>query len=101
MYSLSQTHNGKETFFISMHSLKLYSDKLYQLREFLEAYNDNLRHALTPGRYLCVDESMNQWLGRHLPNLKKVPRKPHAIGQEYKTIADCFRACLAANIDAF
>lgn len=43
---------------------------------------------MEPGKYMCVDETMNQWLGKGMPNLKKVPRKPHSIGQEYKTIAD-------------
>lgn len=33
---------------------------LYQLRDFLDAYDDNLQQAMTPGRHLCVDESMNQ-----------------------------------------
>lgn len=43
---------------------------------------------MEPGRYMCVGESMNQWRGQGMPNLKKIPRKPHPIGQEYKTIAD-------------
>lgn len=69
-------------------------DPLYQLRGFLAAYNDNFADAMTPGKYLCIGESMNQWLGRVTPNLKKVPRKPHAIGQEYKTVADCETCCI-------
>ena len=36
--------------------------------------------SLEPGRYLVVDESMNQWLGVGMLNLKKIPRKPHPIG---------------------
>lgn len=49
---------------------------------------------MTPGAYLCVDETMNQWLGKDMPNLKKVPRKPHSIGQEFKTIADVKTCCI-------
>ena len=64
------------------------------MRDFLRAYNDNLVNALTPGKYLCVDESMNQWLGHGMPNLKKIPRKPHSIGQEYKTVADVNTCCI-------
>ena len=61
-------------------------DKLYQIRGFLHAFNDNLDAALDPGRYLCVDESMNQWLGQGMPILKKIPRKPLPIGMEFKTV---------------
>lgn len=60
----------------------------------MKAYNSNLVSALTPGRYLCVDESMNQWLGHGMPNLKKIPRKPHSIGQEFKTVADVKTCCI-------
>ncbi|KAL1933931.1 hypothetical protein VTP01DRAFT_8021 [Rhizomucor pusillus] len=69
-------------------------DPLYQIRGFLRTYNANLQDALTPGRYLCVDESMNQWLGKGMPNIKKVPRKPHSVGQEYKTVADTTTCCI-------
>ncbi|KAG2211228.1 hypothetical protein INT47_006348 [Mucor saturninus] len=69
-------------------------DPLYQIRRFLDAFNKTLAKALTPGRYLCVDESMNQWLGSGMPNLKKVPRKPHPIGQEFKTLADHDTYCI-------
>jgi hypothetical protein len=59
----------------------------------LEAFNDNLVKTLNPGAYLVIDESMNQWLGYGIPNFKKVPRKPHPIGQEFKTIVDCHTNC--------
>jgi hypothetical protein len=60
----------------------------------LHAFNANLADALIPGKYLCVDESMNQWLGKGAPNLKKIPRKPHSIGQEFKTVADTTNCCI-------
>ncbi|GAA5797443.1 hypothetical protein HPULCUR_002827 [Helicostylum pulchrum] len=56
------------------------ADPLYQIRGFLAAFNETLSKTLEPSKYLCVDESMNQWLGNGMPNLKKVPRKPHPIG---------------------
>lgn len=37
---------------------------------------------------------MNQWLGVGMPNLKKVPRKPHPIGQEFKSVADYHTNCI-------
>jgi hypothetical protein len=49
---------------------------------------------LIPGKYLVIDESMIQWLGTGMPNLKKVPRKPHPIGQEFKTLADHHTFCI-------
>ncbi|KAL1928506.1 hypothetical protein VTP01DRAFT_2862 [Rhizomucor pusillus] len=58
---------------------KYQEDPLYQIRGFLWAYNANLQDALTPGRYLSVDESMNQWLGKGKPNIKNFPRKPHVL----------------------
>ncbi|KAG2192937.1 hypothetical protein INT47_001301 [Mucor saturninus] len=73
---------------------RLASDPLYQIRMYLQKFNEVLARALEPGRYLCVDESMNQWLGEGMPNLKKVPRKPHPIGQEYKTLADHDTFCI-------
>lgn len=70
------------------------ADPLYQIRGFLAAFNETLSKALVPGKYLCIDESMNQWLGSGMPNLKKVPRKPHPIGQEFKTLADNHTYCI-------
>ncbi|KAK4518209.1 uncharacterized protein ATC70_001561 [Mucor velutinosus] len=49
---------------------------------------------ISPGKYLVIDESMNQWLGIGMPNIKKVPGKPHPIGQEFKTLADCHTSCI-------
>ncbi|GAA5801961.1 hypothetical protein HPULCUR_007420 [Helicostylum pulchrum] len=70
------------------------ADPLYQIRGFLAAFNETLSKTLKPSKYLCVDESMNQWLGNGMPNLKKVPRKLHPIGQEFKTLADNHTYCI-------
>ena len=70
------------------------ADPLYQIRGFLAAFNETLSKALVPGKYLCIDESMNQSIGSGMPNLKKVPRKPHPIGQEFKTFADNHNYCI-------
>ncbi|KAL9536674.1 hypothetical protein MBANPS3_012460, partial [Mucor bainieri] len=69
-------------------------DKLYQLRSFIDAYNENLQEVVIPGKYVCVDEFNNQWLSHGMPYLKKIPRKPHSIGQEYKTTADVNTCCI-------
>jgi hypothetical protein len=67
---------------------------LYQIRSTLNAFNDHLNNCLIPGKYLVIDETMNQWLGVGMPNLKKVPRKPHPIGQEFKSVADYHTNCI-------
>jgi hypothetical protein len=58
------------------------------------AFNDHLSECLIPGKYLVVDETMNQWLDTGMPNLKKAPRKSHPIGQEFKSVADYDTNCL-------
>lgn len=69
-------------------------DPLYQIRSTLTAFNEHMVKCIIPAKHLVIDESMNQWLGIGLPNLKKVPRKPHPIGQEFKTLADHHTYCI-------
>ncbi|PHZ10704.1 uncharacterized protein RHIMIDRAFT_239526 [Rhizopus microsporus ATCC 52813] len=69
-------------------------DPLYQIRSTIQAFNDHMPKCIIPGKYLVIDDSMNQWLGASTPNLKKVPRKPHPIGQEFKTLADNHCYCI-------
>lgn len=66
------------------------NDPLYSVRSFINAFNSNLVDAVKPGSTLCIDESMNSWLGEKnkIPGRRKIPRKPHPVGQEWKTIAD-------------
>ncbi|CEP20141.1 hypothetical protein [Parasitella parasitica] len=73
---------------------KFRNDPLYQIRSTIEAFNNHMENCIKPGRYLVIDKSMNQWLGIGMPNLKKVPRKPHPIGQEFKTLADHHTNCI-------
>ncbi|CAG8586319.1 9657_t:CDS:2, partial [Scutellospora calospora] len=66
------------------------SDSLYPVRSFIDAFNKNLIEAVKPGKTLCIDESINSWLGskNKIPGHRKIPRKPHPVGQEWKTVAD-------------
>jgi hypothetical protein len=73
---------------------KLLNDPLYQIRSTLETFNEHMASCLVPGKYSVIDESMNQWLGLGMPNAKKVPRKPHPIGQEFKSLADYHTDCI-------
>ncbi|ORE07660.1 hypothetical protein BCV72DRAFT_241069 [Rhizopus microsporus var. microsporus] len=69
-------------------------DPLYQIKSITQAFNDHMDKCIIRGKYLVIDESMNQWLGTGMPNLKKIPRKPHPIGQEFKTLADNHCYCI-------
>ena len=53
---------------------------------------------LTPGKYLVIDVSMNQWLGTGMPSLKKISRKPHPIDQEFKTLVDHHTSCIVYSV---
>ncbi|CEP11427.1 hypothetical protein [Parasitella parasitica] len=72
---------------------KQIDDSLYQIHASIQVFNDHMPSCLTPGKYLVIDESMNQWLGIGMSNLK-VPRKPDPIGQEFKTLADHHTFCV-------
>lgn len=65
-------------------------DPFFFARKFHDAFNENLSKAITPGDHLCIDESICQWMGKvdKGPFQQKIPRKPHPIGCEFKTIAD-------------
>ncbi|RHZ60427.1 hypothetical protein Glove_353g35 [Diversispora epigaea] len=56
-------------------------DPFHFARQFHNAFNENLAKVILPGPYLCMDESMCQWMG-------KIPKKPHPIGCEFKALAD-------------
>jgi len=40
------------------------NDPFYFARHFHDAFNENLTMAVSPGTYLCIDESMYQWMGK-------------------------------------
>jgi hypothetical protein len=65
-------------------------DPMLGARLFLSALNEQLDRAIKPGSYLCIDESMEKWLGRvnRMPGRRKIPRKPVPVGQEHKDTAD-------------
>ncbi|CAG8844442.1 4270_t:CDS:2, partial [Gigaspora margarita] len=73
---------------IMPHELEItsHNDPLFLVRSFTNAFNTNLIEAIIPGSVLCIDESMNSWLGikNKIPGLCKIPRKPHPVGQEWK-----------------
>ncbi|CAG8843867.1 2521_t:CDS:2, partial [Gigaspora margarita] len=64
------------------------SDPLYSVHNFVNAFNSNLIEEVKPGSTLCIDESMNSWLGREnkIPGHRKILCKQHPIGQEWKLL---------------
>ncbi|RHZ60931.1 hypothetical protein Glove_350g96 [Diversispora epigaea] len=75
-------------------------DPFHFARKFHNAFNENLAKAITPGSFLCIDESMCQWMGKidKGPFQRKIPRKPHPFGCEFKTVADA-RVNLLVQLD--
>ena len=66
-----------------------YSDKIFEVRELLDAFNQNMRKIFNSGWVVCLDESMSQWTRQWTcPGFVYCPRKPHPKGNEYHTIAD-------------
>ncbi|CAG8749658.1 6861_t:CDS:2, partial [Funneliformis caledonium] len=65
-------------------------DPFHFARQFHDEFNKNLTKAILPDPYLYMDESMCQWMGKvdKGPFQRKIPRKPHLIGCEFKALAD-------------
>ena len=49
---------------------------------------------ITPGCILVVDRSMGQWLGKGMPGLMHVARKPTPNGRDGHTVADSETGCI-------
>ena len=57
------------------------------VRKFVDMWNANMVEAFIPGWVIVVDESMAKWLGKGMPGLMVVPRKPTPKGREAHTTA--------------
>ena len=65
----------------------LYPDKFWEVRQMLDAFNDNMEKEFIPSWVSCLDESMSKWLNKYTcPGFMVVPRKPWPCGNEYHTI---------------
>ena len=76
----------------------LEEDPWAEIREWVIGFNAKRRSELRPGWAVAPDESMVQWTGISgpggIPHLSFVPRKPHALGIELKTVCDCSTGCM-------
>ncbi|CAG8855701.1 45097_t:CDS:2, partial [Gigaspora margarita] len=43
--------------YLTLTDISINDDSFYFIHQFHNAFNDNLSHAITPGSYLCIDES--------------------------------------------
>jgi len=65
-----------------------YRDRLHEVREMINDFNEHTRGCFSPGTVTCLDESMVALHNPKAPAFVYVARKPHPVGNEYHTIAD-------------
>ena len=66
-----------------------YKDKIHEVRQLLNAFNDLMEQIFVAGWVVCLDESMSPWTNMFTcPAFVFCPRKPYPKGNEYHTIAD-------------
>ena len=64
-----------------------YPDRFHEVREMIEAWNENMQNNFKPGHFVCLDESMSTWTNMHTcPGFMFVPQKPWPFGNEYHTV---------------
>jgi hypothetical protein len=72
--------------------IPVYSGKKHEkdpfrgVRRWWDGIRDAIKKAMEPGYVLVLDESMFRWLGRHMPGLMVVRRKPTPVGGEVHTL---------------
>ena len=66
----------------------VYKDPFWEVRQLIEAWNQNMTENFIPSWILCLDESMMRWINKYTcPGFMFVPRKPWPFGNEFHTIA--------------
>lgn len=67
-----------------------FTDKFWEMRGFMKAWNENMTEHFTAGLISCLDESISVWTQQFTcPGWMFIPRKPHPFGNEYHTICCC------------
>lgn len=68
----------------------LYKDQFWEIRDIVQAWNDNMAEQFQAGWITVLDESMPKWVNKYTcPGFMVVPRKPWPLGNEYHIIVDC------------
>jgi hypothetical protein len=64
-----------------------YKDRFWQIRDVIQAWNDNMVDEFQAGWITVLDESMSKWVNKYTcPGFMVVPRKPWPLGNEYHSI---------------
>ncbi len=70
-------------------------DKWWRVRGFVEAFNERMQKAFSPGEFITVDELISFWLGKDgayyqegLCHVTKMKSKPRGVGLMMKAMAD-------------
>ena len=63
-------------------------DLFHNVRQMINAFNENYDCEYVPSWLNFLDESMNSFLDKCCPGFICVPRKPHHFGNKYYSIAD-------------
>ena len=67
-----------------------YLDKIWEIRQMVEAWGLNMVENFIPGYVNCLDESMSIWTNKFTcPGFMFVPHKPWPFGNEYHTVCCC------------
>ena len=64
-----------------------YKDNFHEVRQMVEAWNENMMEVFVAGWVSCLDESMSIWTSRWIcPGFMFVPWNLHTMGNEYHSI---------------
>jgi hypothetical protein len=72
------------------HNPPPYKDRFWEVRQMLDAWNNNMNARFVPSWINVIDESMSKWVGQFTcPGFMYVPRKPWPFGNEYHDAGCC------------
>jgi hypothetical protein len=86
----------RQVFTLPVYHMHGAPDIFSPIRRFVDQWNNAMQAAVSPGLILVVDESMGQWLGKGMPGLMFVARKPTPNGREGHTLACAETGCILA-----
>lgn len=76
------------------------NDPFMQTRHMWESCRKVFANAVSPGWLITLDESMVKWLGKNMPGLMVVPRKPTPVGLEVHTLC-CSLSGIMVNFEVY
>ena len=76
------------------------TDSDIQVLDFINAVNDRLAEAITPGNVVTLDENMIKSFHHDLKGKIKIKRKPQPVGNEIKDMSDA-RTNIVVNLELY